>query len=89
MRLGFGDLPSGSSWRQVYGVAILGGIGFTMSLFIGTLAFPDPAYAAPVRVGVLLGSFASAFAGYALLYWGAQTPSASAATGPSRTPFLD
>ena len=89
VRLGFGDLPSGSSWRQVYGVAILGGIGFTMSLFIGTLAFPDPAYAAPVRVGVLLGSFASAFTGYALLYWGAQTPSASAATGPSRTPFLD
>ena len=89
VRLGLGDLPTGSSWRQVYGVAILGGIGFTMSLFIGTLAFPDPAYAAPVRVGVLLGSFASAFTGYALLYWGVQTPSARAATGPSRTPFLD
>ena len=83
VRLGFGDLPTGASWRQVYGVAILGGIGFTMSLFIGTLAFPDPAFAAPVRVGVLLGSFASAFAGYALLYWSA--PMQTSNTQPART----
>jgi Na+:H+ antiporter, NhaA family len=89
VRLGFGDLPAGAGWRQVYGVAILGGIGFTMSLFIGTLAFPDPAYAAPVRVGVLLGSFASAFAGYGLLRWSAPAPSAGESAGPSRTPFLD
>ncbi len=89
VRLGFGDLPAGSSWRQVYGVAILGGIGFTMSLFIGTLAFPDPAYAAPVRVGVLLGSFASAFAGYALLYWSAQATPVAQFSDKSRTPFLD
>lgn len=67
VRLGVGDLPAGATWTQVYGVAILGGIGFTMSLFIGTLAFQDPAFAAPVRVGVLLGSLASAFAGYAIL----------------------
>ena len=89
VRLGFGDLPSGASWRQVYGVAILGGIGFTMSLFIGTLAFPDPAYAAPVRVGVLLGSFASAFAGYALLYWSSAARSSGESAEPSPTPFLD
>lgn len=75
VRLGLGDLPPGTNWRQVYGVALLGGIGFTMSLFIGTLAFPDPAYAAPVRVGVLLGSFASAFAGYAVLRWSITNPS--------------
>lgn len=72
VRLGIGDLPPGATWTQVYGVAILGGIGFTMSLFIGTLAFPDPALAAPVRVGVLLGSLASAFLGYAVLAWAAR-----------------
>lgn len=68
VRFGIADLPPGSSWRQVWGVAILGGIGFTMSLFIGTLAFPHPEYAAPVRIGVLLGSLASAVLGYLVLY---------------------
>ena len=49
------------------GVAMLGGLGFTMSLFIGMLAFPDPAYAAPLRVGVLAGSLVSALMGYLVL----------------------
>lgn len=60
--------PARASWAQVYGVAVLTGIGFTMSLFIGTLAFADPAHAVAVRLGVLSGSLASALAGYALLY---------------------
>jgi NhaA family Na+:H+ antiporter len=59
--------PAGGSWRGLYGVAILDGIGFTMSLFIGTLAFPDPAHETQVRLGVLAGSLASAVAGYLLL----------------------
>jgi len=67
VRAGLGDMPAGATWRQVYGVALLGGIGFTMSLFIGTLAFPDPAQAGQVRLGVLAGSLLSAVAGYALL----------------------
>ena len=46
---------------------MLGGIGFTMSLFIGTLAFPDAAHAADVRLGVLTGSLLSAIAGLAVL----------------------
>ena len=46
---------------------MLGGIGFTMSLFIGMLAFPEPAYAAQLRLGVLAGSLVSAVAGYLLL----------------------
>jgi NhaA family Na+:H+ antiporter len=60
-------LPEGASWRQLYGVAILGGIGFTMSLFIGSLAFDDAARELQVRSGVLLGSALSALAGYVVL----------------------
>jgi NhaA family Na+:H+ antiporter len=64
---GLGVRPEGSTWTQVLGVAVLGGIGFTMSLFIGMLAFPDPAQAAPLRLGVLVGSLISAVVGYTLL----------------------
>jgi NhaA family Na+:H+ antiporter len=66
--LGVAALPQGASWRGLYGVAILGGIGFTMSLFIGTLAFEDEVVRAQeVRLGVLAGSLASAIVGYAIL----------------------
>lgn len=75
VRTGVGTMPQGANWRQIHGVAALGGIGFTMSLFIGSLAFPEPAFAAPVRVGVLLGSIASAAVGYALLARSAPTVS--------------
>jgi len=60
-------MPAGGSWRSLYGVAILGGIGFTMSLFIGTLAFDDAARATQVRLGVLAGSLLSALVGYLAL----------------------
>jgi len=59
--------PEGATWLQILGVAMLGGIGFTMSLFIGMLAFPDPAQAAQLRLGVLAGSLISAVAGYLVL----------------------
>ena len=52
---------------QIYGVSILAGIGFTMSLFVGTLAFSDPEHAAAVRIGVLAGSTLSAVFGYFIL----------------------
>ena len=67
VRLGIGIRPDAATGRQMYGVATLTGIGFTMSLFIGTLAFSDPVYAAEVRLGVLTGSLASATLGYLLL----------------------
>lgn len=67
VRLGLCSLPEGVSWPQVYGAALLAGIGFTMSLFIGTLAFVDPEHAAAVRLGVLSGSLLSGVAGFLLL----------------------
>ncbi|MEQ8823077.1 MAG: Na+/H+ antiporter NhaA [Filomicrobium sp.] len=65
--LGLAKLPKGVNWQMMHGAALLAGIGFTMSLFIGTLAFPGSAEAASVRVGVLTGSILSGVAGYLLL----------------------
>ena len=68
IRLGLAQLPSQSSWRQLYGVALLCGIGFTMSLFIGALAFAGSAHLIDeVKVGVLLGSVLSAVLGVIVL----------------------
>ncbi len=67
VRLGIARLPEGASWVSLYGVAVLAGIGFTMSLFIGTLAWDTADHAAPLRIGVLGGSLLSGIAGYAIL----------------------
>lgn len=67
IRAGWARMPEDASWGLLYGTSILAGIGFTMSLFIGTLAFEPAAYAAPVRLGVLAGSLLSGIAGYAVL----------------------
>jgi Na+:H+ antiporter, NhaA family len=68
VRFGLAPAPDGATWLQIYGVAMLCGIGFTMSLFIGALAFPaDPALIEQAKIGTLAGSFVSALAGYALL----------------------
>jgi Na+:H+ antiporter, NhaA family len=67
VKLGLAARPKDASWTQVYGVSLLCGIGFTMSLFIGGLAFTDAAMADAVKIGVLMGSLASAFCGYILL----------------------
>jgi NhaA family Na+:H+ antiporter len=68
VKLGFASRLRGATWLQVYGVAILCGIGFTMSLFIGALAFPgDPLLVEEAKLGVLAGSLASAILGYTIL----------------------
>ncbi len=69
VKLRLARLPEGSDWLSVYGVALLTGIGFTMSLFIGSLAFERGAFdqLAATRIGVLAGSVMSATFGYLLL----------------------
>jgi NhaA family Na+:H+ antiporter len=63
--------PTGAKWLELYGVSTLCGVGFTMSLYIGALAFPgDQALAqTQVRLGVVAGSVASTFLGIAILAW--------------------
>ena len=62
------EMPSNSNWIKFYGVGVLTGIGFTMSLFVGNLAFVENnQYIDGVKIGVLTGSLLSTFAGYFLL----------------------
>ncbi|WP_336986182.1 Na+/H+ antiporter NhaA [Altererythrobacter aquiaggeris] len=65
--IGAAKRPDGVSWMQLYGLACLTGIGFTMSLFIGTLAFPDFDQLEQVKIGVLAGSLGSGLLGYLLI----------------------
>ncbi len=66
--LGFAKRPKGASWTEIWGVSILCGIGFTMSLFIGELAFPDyRVLIDEAKIGILSGSIISAVVGYVIL----------------------
>lgn len=66
-KLNWAQRPVGTSWLQIYGVSLLCGIGFTMSLFIGGLAFDDPLLRDEVKVGVLMGSTMAATLGIIVL----------------------
>lgn len=68
IKLKFAEMPNNSTWLSLYGVSILTGIGFTMSLFVGNLAFVENLqYMDGVKIGVLAGSLLSTLAGYFLL----------------------
>jgi len=77
VRLGLARLPAGVTWRAVVGAGALGGIGFTMAIFVTTLAFKEPALIAASKVGVLVASVLSAGAGLLVL---------SRALPPARAP---
>lgn len=67
-KLGIAQRPAGTTWSQLWGMSLLCGIGFTMSLFIAALAFPDhPLLGEEAKIGILGGSLLSAVAGYAVL----------------------
>jgi len=72
IKLGIARLPDGANWGGLYGVSILCGVGFTMSLFVGSLAFEntvlDPEMVFDERLGIILGSLLSCIMGYIVLY---------------------
>jgi NhaA family Na+:H+ antiporter len=74
LKLGIAERPPGATLAQLYGIALLTGVGFTMSLFIGTLAFDDETTMAQIRLGVLLGSILSAALAAAVLLVAARRP---------------
>ncbi len=68
IKIGFAQKPENATWMEIYGVAVLCGIGFTMSLFIGSLAFPgNQLLIDEAKIGILTGSAISAILGYVLL----------------------
>ena len=71
IKLGFARLPEGTSWAALYGVSILAGVGFTMSLFIGGLAFENVEMDLDMlfdeRLGIIVGSLMSGILGYLVL----------------------
>jgi NhaA family Na+:H+ antiporter len=75
--LGLAKLPERATWPHMIGVGCLAGIGFTMSLFIGTLAFNTPAQIDAVRLGVIAGSVVSTILGLMILWLGSRKPSVS------------
>ena len=74
IKLKLSELPKGSNWMQFYGVSVLTGIGFTMSLFIGSLAFEDAGiFQYTDKLAILVGSFISGIVGYLVLKIGKNT----------------
>ena len=75
VRIGWAGLPEGVNWNGVHGAAWLGGIGFTMSLFIGALAFSDQDILARAKFGILVGSLLAGMVGSSLLLLGSSAQS--------------
>ncbi len=70
IRFGLSPMPHNANWSQLFGLSVLCGIGFTMSLFIGGLAFDGIEQQAAIRLGVLTGSLVAALVGYCILRYG-------------------
>jgi NhaA family Na+:H+ antiporter len=82
VRLGLAALPDGVTWRHIYGVAWLGGIGFTMSLFIASLAYGNGPFLDLAKVGILAASIVAGTGGYLALRRVGSRPPAETATPP-------
>jgi NhaA family Na+:H+ antiporter len=67
IQLGISDRPRRVKWIHLFGIALLGGIGFTMSLFIANLAFPGPPLLEQSKIGILLGSLMAGILGFIIL----------------------
>ncbi len=67
VKLKITDLPPGTNWTQMAGLGFLGGIGFTMSMFISSLAFQDAGLLNHAKIGILVGSLIAGISGYLLL----------------------
>jgi NhaA family Na+:H+ antiporter len=68
VRTGLGRLPAGTGWGQVVGLAAVGGIGFTVALFVASLAFIDPSFDDLAKVGIFAGSLVAGAIGYVILF---------------------
>jgi NhaA family Na+:H+ antiporter len=71
------NLITGATWSMILGVGFLGGIGFTMSLFISALSFTEPVFQEYAKIGIIGGSLVSGVLGYAVLRWAARNRSLS------------
>lgn len=69
VKLNLAEKPHGSSWHTMIGMGMMGGIGFTMSLFVASLAFSDPDILTQAKLGIFIGSTLSGVAGYFYLRW--------------------
>ena len=71
------NLITGATWSMILGVGFLGGIGFTMSLFISALSFTEPVFQEYAKIGIIGGSLVSGICGYAVLRWASRNRSIS------------
>ena len=67
IRSGYAQIPKGVTWKQIWAVSALAGIGFTMSIFIGELAFKNPEFINEAKIGIFIASLTSGIIGYVLL----------------------
>lgn len=84
VRVGWGHLPRETDWRQVFGVAAVAGIGFTVALFVAAIAFTDPLLADQAKIGIFAGSLAAGIIGYLILRAGPPPDQRPGAKGEER-----
>ena len=80
VKSGLSSLPENVNWAHLLGAALLGGVGFTMAIFVANLAFVDPGYAMVAKVAILAASLVAGAAGFAFLYFQAKIASAKGVT---------